>query len=273
VYGSSPELLGEYAQDGAAIQEVVWFDGQPLIVLGQANSNEVFFGYSDHLGAPRILVDRTGVERWRWIAEPFGSTTAEPAPSGLAAVAFPLRFPGQYFDAETGLNYNYFRNYDSTSGRYTTPDPLGLAAADVVLYNYVFNQPTRFTDPTGQVALVDDAVILAAIGVGVILMSPPGQAALKKGADAISQACTGDPCKELNDDVQRAKDKVGSFKPAKCSLGMPRWQLQQRHDAWLEEATARSKRDQKCWAGGDAGHQLAQARAWSHVGQCGSLLK
>ncbi|OWQ88993.1 hypothetical protein CDN98_00020 [Roseateles terrae] len=77
---------------------------QPLAVLGPANSSDVFFAYADHLRAPRILIDRTGAERWRWIAELFGSTAAETAPSGQPAVAFQLRFPGQYFDAETGLN-------------------------------------------------------------------------------------------------------------------------------------------------------------------------
>lgn len=148
LYGSSPELLGEYAQDGTAIQDVVWFDGQPLIVMGQVNSNEVFFSYSDHLGALRILVDRSGAERWRWIAEPFGSTAAEPAPAGLAAVAFPLRFPGQYFDGETGLNYNYFRNYDSTVGRYIQSDPIGLAGG-INTYAYVSGNPISKIDPLG----------------------------------------------------------------------------------------------------------------------------
>ncbi|ALV07387.1 RHS repeat domain-containing protein [Roseateles depolymerans] len=152
VYGSSPELLEEYAQDGSAIQEVVWLDGQPLIVLGKANSNEVFFSYSDHLGAPRILVDRSGAEHWRWIAEPFGSTAAEPAPSGLAAVAFPLRFPGQYFDGETGLNYNYFRDYDSTSGRYVQSDPIG-SEGGINPYSYVGGNPFSYIDPTGEVGI------------------------------------------------------------------------------------------------------------------------
>lgn len=91
---------------------------------------------------------------------------------------------------------------------------------------------------------------------------------------ALQDICIpGDPCKELNDNVQRAKEKVGSLKPAACSQGMSRWELQQRYDAWLDEATARSKRDQVCWSGGDAGHQQAQASAWSHVGKCGRLLQ
>ncbi|WAC72430.1 hypothetical protein OU995_23210 [Roseateles sp. SL47] len=150
VYDSSPELLGEYAADGTAVQEVVWFNGQPLVVLGPVNSNDVFFSYADHLGAPRILVDQSGAERWRWIAEPFGSTAAEPAPapSGLAAVAFALRFPGQYFDGETGLNYNYFRDYDSSLGRYVQSDPVGLQAG-VNTFAYVNADPLSLIDIKG----------------------------------------------------------------------------------------------------------------------------
>jgi type VI secretion system secreted protein VgrG len=69
-------------------------------------------------------------------------------------------------------------------------------------------------------------------------------------------------CEQLNDDVQRAKQKVGSFSPAACQAGMTLNQLLDRATAWLQLAVARAIRDQKCWAGGDPGHQQAQADAW-----------
>jgi RHS repeat-associated protein len=37
-----------------------------------------------------------------------------------------LRFPGQYFDRETGLNYNFFRDYDPVQGRYVESDPISV---------------------------------------------------------------------------------------------------------------------------------------------------
>jgi len=60
-----------------------------------------------------------------------------------------FRFPGQYYDEETGLSYNYFRYYDQTTGRYVTPDPIGLEGG-INLFVYVENNPTNFADPDGK---------------------------------------------------------------------------------------------------------------------------
>ncbi|HWG24950.1 DUF6531 domain-containing protein [Actinospica sp.] len=59
----------------------------------------------------------------------------------------PLRFPGQYHDPETGLDYNYFRYYDAGAGRYLTGDPLGLQPAPNP-HSYVIN-PLAWGDPLG----------------------------------------------------------------------------------------------------------------------------
>jgi len=82
------------------------------------------------------------------MAEPFGTTAPENSPSGLGTFTQNLRFPGQYADTESGLNYNYFRDYDSSTGRYTTFDPIGLAGG-INGYAYVENRPTILTDPLG----------------------------------------------------------------------------------------------------------------------------
>lgn len=57
-------------------------------------------------------------------------------------------FPGQYFDSETGLHYNYYRDYDPRTGRYVQSDPVGLVAG-VNTYAYVFGNPLRNADQLG----------------------------------------------------------------------------------------------------------------------------
>jgi RHS repeat-associated protein len=74
-------------------------------------------------------------------------------PSGLGAFEFPLRFPGQYADKETNLYYNYFRDYDSASGRYVESDPIGLDGG-INTYAYVGSAPLKLVDPRGLDATV-----------------------------------------------------------------------------------------------------------------------
>jgi len=59
-----------------------------------------------------------------------------------------LRFPGQYFDAETGKHYNYFRDYDPAIGRYIESDPIGLWGG-ISTYGYVGSNPLARIDPLG----------------------------------------------------------------------------------------------------------------------------
>ena len=72
---------------------------------------------------------------------------APPPGTPTATTYTPLRFPGQYYDPETGLHYNYFRHYDPDTARYASPDPLGLAPAPNPA-TYVTN-PHTWTDPLG----------------------------------------------------------------------------------------------------------------------------
>jgi RHS repeat-associated protein len=59
-----------------------------------------------------------------------------------------FRFPGQYYDQETGLHYNYYRYYDPRTGRYLTPDPIGLVGG-INPFAYSDNNPTLWIDPFG----------------------------------------------------------------------------------------------------------------------------
>lgn len=109
-----------------------------------------YFVESDHLGTPRVLSSVTGADVWSWdFAEPFGDTPPDDDVDGDGlSLEFNPRFPGQYFDAETGLHQNWFRDYDPRSGGYLQSDPLGLVGG-MATYAYASDNPTRHVDPLG----------------------------------------------------------------------------------------------------------------------------
>jgi len=87
---------------------------------------------------------------WRWDSDPFGASAPNEDPNGTSITfSLPLRFPGQYFDAETGTHYNMARDYGPVEGRYIQSDPIGLEGG-INTYRYSENDPIKFTDPTGE---------------------------------------------------------------------------------------------------------------------------
>ncbi|UXH78158.1 RHS repeat-associated core domain-containing protein [Roseateles amylovorans] len=153
-YDLDGHLQGEYNSGGGALQEFIWLGDMLVAVITPSSTTEprVYHAYSDHLNAPRLLIDMAGAQRWRWLSEPFGTTPAEAIPSSIETLAVNLRFPGQYFDKESGLNYNYFRDYDATTGRYVQSDPIGLDGG-INTYAYVGGNPLGFSDPMGLQAV------------------------------------------------------------------------------------------------------------------------
>jgi RHS repeat-associated protein len=128
VYDEAGHLLGEYDGSGNLIEETIWMGDVPVATLRPNGTGIlVYYVHTDHLNTPRrITRPSDNAIVWRWDSEPFGTAAANQNPSGLGTFVYNPRFPGQYYDAETGLNYNYFRDYDPGTGRYVESDPIGL---------------------------------------------------------------------------------------------------------------------------------------------------
>jgi RHS repeat-associated protein len=109
----------------------------------------VYYVHTDHLNTPRAITNQVGQTVWSWDnTDPFGANAPNENPSGLGTFTCNLRLPGQYFDKETNLYYNYFRDYDPSIGRYIQSDPIGLEGG-LNTYGYVGSNPLNFMDPEG----------------------------------------------------------------------------------------------------------------------------
>ncbi len=116
-----------------------------------ATEQQLLYLHTDALDTPRLATDVRGQVVWRGDGAAFGDTRPDEDPDGDGTpTTVNLRFPGQYYDQETGLHYNWNRYYDPKSGRYVTSDPIGLAGG-LNTYAYVTNNPLRYTDPSGLV--------------------------------------------------------------------------------------------------------------------------
>lgn len=151
----------------------------------------VFYIYPDELGTPRLIQNIVGTPVWMWSNDdPFGNNPPDENPSSLGTFTFNLRFPGQYADKETGLNYNYFRDYDPSRGRYLESDPIGLRGG-INTYTYSNNAPIINIDPTGLASVGDclEKCILDHYGLSDLL----GRGVVATGAIPISKAAIGVP--------------------------------------------------------------------------------
>jgi len=147
-YDETSTLIGEY---GTTNRDYIWVDGLPVAVIdnvinGSVTTSTVNYITADQLNTPRAVTNSAGTVIWAWAykGNPFG----EQAPTSSAGYVFNLRYPGQYYDAETATNYNLFRNYEPAIGRYQESDPTGLAGG-INTFAYVASNPLNLVDPRG----------------------------------------------------------------------------------------------------------------------------
>ena len=141
----------------------------PSIPIGLFKGNRFFAIHADHIHTPRLITDDSNKVVWQWPYSAFGNNqpsgilkttpnpkaalTQDPQRKVLLKRTSPalqvnLRYPGQYFDEESNLKYNYFRSYQAAQGRYTQVDPIGLAGG-LNRFTYADANPTNSVDPMG----------------------------------------------------------------------------------------------------------------------------
>ena len=140
IYDNDGRLLSEAnANTGAVTREYVWLGNKPVAYLF---GDKGYYVHTDNTDTPQVLTDSQQKVVWTTQTYPFGKQQYS------GSIAFNLRYPGQYFDEETGLHYNGHRYYDPNTGRYITSDPIGLAGG-INTYAYVGNDPLGSIDPQG----------------------------------------------------------------------------------------------------------------------------
>lgn len=185
-YDSQGQLIGEYRDNSSTAtpmddwlvrQETIWLEDIPVAVIKKPTATspiQVYTIHADHLNTPRVIVNASNIPVWRWgNVHAFGSNLPDEDPDGNSQLfEYHPRFPGQYFDKETNLHYNYFRYYEPETGRYISPDPIGLSGG-LNIYGYALQNPLTYTDPTGEAvpaliaACAGNPACAAAVGAGV----------------------------------------------------------------------------------------------------------
>ena len=140
-------VVGEYDATGTNLRAYGYQPGSswsssPLFVR---EGGRYYWYQNDHLGTPQQIIAENGAVVWRAEYDSFGRAEVL-----LETVENNLRFPGQYFDSESGFYYNWHRYYDPGTGLYVTPDPIGLAGG-INLYALCGGDPVNEIDPFGLI--------------------------------------------------------------------------------------------------------------------------
>jgi RHS repeat-associated protein len=144
-YGLTGQLLAESDGLGRPNTDYIYLDGKPVAAL---EHGQLDFMHDDWLGTPQLMTNTAQSVVWRATFQPFGATSTV-----AGAVTQNLRFPGQYFDVETGFAQNGFRDYASLLGRYIESDPIGLAGG-LNTFVYIGANPENGIDADGLDALL-----------------------------------------------------------------------------------------------------------------------
>ncbi|MCI4679030.1 hypothetical protein K9U33_10260 [Rhodoblastus acidophilus] len=278
VYDLSGHVIAETDTSGNTLREYIWMGDLPVAVVAGINTSTptIYYVHTDHLGRPARMTAQNWAWVWDVIYSPFGATSyiwTNPA-------TMDLRFPGQWFQLESGLAYNWHRHYDATIGRYVEPDPLGLTALlsdGPSVNNYVGGNPLARVDEDGQQAAVislacaENPTCAAAFAVAAA-------AAAKGGAKICAKLLdwTHSNNSDCNDDYRQSlQNQVNALckpLPPRCRSSDSCASMKQRIAAFTACGDARKKINDACYKGGDNGHQQAYTTARQEAAICEGML-
>lgn len=184
VSGSStyfaPDIAGPMMAEnsGSGWNDYVWLNGR---LIGRIVSGQLQAIHDDQVGRPEAITDSNQVVVWRARNFAFDRTVTV-----ANVVPLNLGFPGQYYDAESGLWSNGFRDYSPGLGRYIESDPLGQVAGTNT-YVYVGGNPLSHSDPLG----LETGVAFSAINSGGPIGLPTGSPAGPQGSYVPGAAAGG----------------------------------------------------------------------------------
>lgn len=199
-YDLNGQLLEETRGDGSPLRTYGWRENKLTSIIyedgtpsNNTGADKVVYIENDHLNTPRSAYDENGNKVWSWESDAFGSTAPNEDVDGDGNITVVnLRFPGQYFDAESGLHQNWFRDYDPSTGHYIENDPIGLlGGANTFIYS---NQnPISLFDSDGLFSreFVDDRLQSIAGSIARSFAPPvglPGRLASRFLIDRLDQA-------------------------------------------------------------------------------------
>ncbi|WP_421794270.1 RHS repeat-associated core domain-containing protein [Hydrocarboniphaga effusa] len=185
LYDEEGRMLGEYESTGTPRRETVYLENTPVVVF-KAQTTPTYYVLADWRGAPRQVNDSLGQAVWVWDPNPFGEGAPDNNPLNLSSTfRYDLRYPGQYNDSESGLFYNYYRDYDPLTGRYIQADPIGLEGG-LNVFSYVAGNPLNAIDPLGLQRVLPPLPEI---------IKPSAE--MVKPADAVRPSETVDPALEL----------------------------------------------------------------------------
>jgi len=288
LYDEFGHVVLETDSAGNSFREYIWLGDMPIAIIDQVNSTTpvLYYVHADHLDRPVMVTNSAGASVWQAIWTPFG------APQSITGtLTYNSRFPGQWFQIENGLNWNWNRHYDPTTGRYLQVDPEGLAAmlADgPSRYGYARQSPLAWIDPNGTQGVegiegaaervteaCEESTACSTLAAAAAETAAAAGESVAKGVAAIAAACfppppgdcTPEQHRDLQDRVENACGAAGA-----CSLLDSVATLNAKIGNISHCMTARSRINDTCFRGGNVKHNQAIDERNNSLNRCLSYL-